>query len=280
VILSGAAEKYQFSKEEIAIMCASHYGEKHHIKTIESILQKIGLTEEHILGGTVTSLSTAYALELASKQTELNPMYSDCSGKHAGFLSVCQNSEYPTDSYKELQHPIQQELLAVISKMCDINKEDISIGIDGCSVPVHAMPLKNMALAYARLANPSLLESSYKNAADTIYEAMIKHPEMISGTHGFCTDLIAATNGKLVGKVGAEGVYCIGIKDTDIGFAIKTESGSMAVLPPAVIQVLKELNVLTKEELESLSKFSPKPNLNDLKMQVGEMRAAFELEKV
>lgn len=278
VILSGAADKYKFTKAEIAIMCASHYGEKFHIKTIESILSKIGLTEEAILGGTVTSLSADYALELAANQTQLNPMYSDCSGKHAGKLSICQHQNYPIESYKELEHPVQQEILEVIAEMCDIKKEDIAIGIDGCSVPVHAMPLKNMALAYARLANPSPLTLPYKTASEKIFEAMISHPEMISGTNGFCSELIALTNGKLVGKVGAEGIYCVGIKDKDLGFAIKMESGSMAVLPPVVLQVLQDLDILDSSELEALSKYYPMNNTNDLKQIVGEIRAVFSLK--
>lgn len=227
VILSGAAEKYGFTDKELAIMCASHYGEKFHLETVQSILSKIGLTENHILGGTVTSLNSKYVLELASKQTELNPMYSDCSGKHAGKLSICQHKNYPLETYKELAHPVQQEILKVITDMCDVKKDDIAIGIDGCSVPVHALPLKNMALAYARLANPEGLASEYKDTSEKIFTAMNKHPEMISGTDGFCTDLIAETNNKLVGKVGAEGVYCVGVKGKEriLGFLLKWNLG-------------------------------------------------------
>ncbi len=279
VILGGAADHYHFTDAEIAILCASHYGEKFHIKTIESILEKIGLTENHILGGIVNSLSYDYALKMARNQANLNPMITDCSGKHVGFLSVCQFKGFPVDSYKELSHPVQQEILDIIQKMTDMKKEDITIGIDGCSVPVHAMPLKNMALAYARLANPDSLEEPYRNTSFRIFNAMNQHPEMISGTNGFCTDLIAATNGKLVGKVGAEGVYCVGMKDKNIGFAIKMESGGMNVLPPAVIRVLKFLNLLTKSELESLAKYDCIDNTNDLNQVVGKKRAVFELDQ-
>ena len=279
VILSGAAEKYNFSDDELAIMCASHYGEKFHLKTIQTILSKIGLNENHILGGTVTSLSIDYALELARTQTELNPMISDCSGKHAGMLSTCVHKNYPLNSYKDLSHPLQQDILKIVAEMANVKAEDIGIGIDGCSVPVHAMPLKNMAQAYARLANPDRLPEKYRDASRRIFAAMNKHPEMISGTNGFCSDLISKSNKKLVGKVGAEGVYCVGIKDRDIGIAMKMESGSMAVLPPAVLRVLQQLEILNEEELESLVIYNPIANANDLKTKVGEIRAVFELEK-
>ena len=134
VILSGAAEKYNFTDAEIAIMCASHYGEEFHIKTIKSILNKIDLNEDHLLGGIVNSLSADYALKMARNQMELNTMITDCSGKHVGKLSVCQHKNYSVESYKELSHPVQQEILQVITDMTDVAKEDISIGNDD---PIH-----------------------------------------------------------------------------------------------------------------------------------------------
>jgi len=279
VILSGAADKYNFSDDEIAIMCASHYGEPFHLKTVKSILTKIGLSEEHILGGTVTSLNPEYALKLAYDHADLNSMYTDCSGKHAGKLSICQHKNYPLETYKELSHPVQQAILKVIAEIADVNTKDIAIGIDGCSVPVHALPLKNMALAYARLANPENLSNAYKETSERIFKAMVNEPEMISGTNGFCTDLIAASHKKLVGKVGAEGVYCVGVKDKGIGIAIKMESGNMDVLPPAVISILKAFDVLTEEELDSLSKYNPISNTNDLNQKVGEVKAVFDIKK-
>jgi L-asparaginase II len=278
VILSGAAQHYSFTKAELAIMCASHYGEAFHTQTIQSILSKIGLTQDHILGGSVRSLSTDYAFEMAEKNMELNPMISDCSGKHAGKLSVCVHKGYPLESYKELNHPMQQEVLQSLAEMAEVAIDEIQIGIDGCSVPVHALPLKNMALAYAKLANPDNLSLEYKQASEKIFNAMVAHPEMISGTNGFCTELIAASNGKLVGKVGAEGVYCVGVKGKDIGIAIKMESGNMSVLPPVVLRVLEEIEVLSTDELEALSNYNPMLNSNDLQMKVGEIRAAFSIK--
>lgn len=279
VILSGAFEKYKFSKKEIAIMCASHYAEKFHLETIESILRKINLQKENILGGVVTSLNSKYALKLAGNQVELNEMYTDCSGKHVGMLSVCKMKGYPVENYPDKNHPVQKDILKIISTYTDVSENEIEIGIDGCSVPVHALPLKNMAQAYARLSNPELFKEENREASEIIFESMTNHPEMVSGTGGFCTDLIAATNKRLIGKVGAEGVYCVGIKDKNIGIAIKIESGSMAVLPPAVISVLKQLKLISESELKALSKYETMDNLNDLETKVGEINAVFELTK-
>jgi L-asparaginase II len=108
---------------------------------------------------------------------------------------------------------------------------------------------------------------------------MNQHPEMIAGTNGFCSELIANTNGKLIGKIGAEGIYCVGLKNEGIGIALKIEDGNMQRIPPVVIKLLEELHVLTKQELDSLRKYSPISNLNDLGNKVGEVRANFELTK-
>lgn len=276
VFLSGAFEKYKFTKKEIAVICSSHYGEDPHLEAVRSILKKIGADESYFRGGLATSLKTEYALELASKGITPSAILSDCSGKHSGMLAVCKHKGYSTSDYLAPEHKCQQEILEAISYMCQIDKKDIKIGIDGCSAPVHAMPLYNMALSYARFANPTDISDNYKNACTLIFDAMTSEPFMISGTDGFCTNLIKNTNKKLIGKVGAEGVYCIGVKDKNIGIAVKIESGSMAVLPVVVMKILNYLGLLTNEENIALSKYIKIENKNDNNLTVGFVETAFE----
>lgn len=280
VILSSAYRQYELSLKEVAVMCASHYGEDFHRKTVEEILTKIGLNKEFILGGSVASLSKEIAFLQAWNNQQPDQLFNDCSGKHAGFLAVCRKKGYTVKDYLEAEHPVQKEVLDIISKVCQYPKENIKLGVDGCSVPVHALPLFNMALGYARLAKPDNFQSDYEEASNTIFKAMNQHPEMIAGTNGFCSELIRNTNGKLIGKIGAEGVYCIGLKKTGIGIALKIEDGSMNRIPPVVIKILNDLKVLTKDELRSLKKYSPMDNLNDKNIKVGEISASFKLEKM
>jgi L-asparaginase II len=279
VITSGAYDHFHFSAREVAIMCSSHYAEPFHRETVESILKKTGLNRDYILGGTVTSLNSQYALQLARENVELTPLFSDCSGKHAGMLAVCVHRGYNLTSYLEADHPCQLGILQALSEMCAVPKKSISLGIDGCSAPVHAMPLKKMATGFARLANWSETPERYIAGARIIFEAMNKHPEMVSGTGGFCTELIRHTNGKLIGKIGAEGVYCIGLHKHNIGIAIKIESGNMAMLPPIVISVLEQLDVLNPQELELLNSYRVVQNVNDLEKVVGAITPVFTLKK-
>lgn len=145
-------------------------------------------------------------------------------------------------------HPLQQELTQLIAATCRYEEDEIAIGIDGCSVPVYALPISQMAQGYARLATPANLPAEQQTAAESIFKAMNKHPLLIRGTNGFCTELIANTHDKLIGKIGAEGVYCIGIKNKNTGIAVKVEDGSIKSLPPAVIEVLNQLGLLDSQE--------------------------------
>jgi L-asparaginase II len=275
VVTSGAYTDFGLNEKELAVICSSHYAEDFHIEAVQSILNKIDLKKENILGGIVHSLKNEIALKQAVSGIKIDERFSDCSGKQSGMLAVCRKRDYSLNDYLDPHHQCQQEILSDIGKFCEIDKRDFSIGIDGCSAPVHALPLKNMAIGFRNLSNPNKLSNENKQAADLIFRSMNRFPEMISGTDGFCTELIKHSNGKLVGKVGAEGVYCVGIKDSNIGIALKIESGSMAVIPPVILKVLIKLNILDESEIEALKRYVEMENLNDKGTVVGKIQAVF-----
>jgi L-asparaginase II len=276
-VRSGGMEHFGFTDKELAIFCASHYAEPFHMETLENILEKINLSEKNLLCGVTTSLKLEYAFELARRDVPLNQLYNDCSGKHLGMLALCQHRNYPIDHYISPDHPAQEEIISTFADFCEIPAEDIQIGIDGCSAPVFALPIYHMALAYLKLSNPDSLENmqKYGSACKRIFRAMTMYPEMIAGTNGFCTELMTHTNGKLIGKVGAEGVYCVGVKDKGLALAVKIDDGSMAVLPSVVIQLLSDFDLLTEEEKEKLTGLWFKDVLNDRKMIVGVQKPCF-----
>lgn len=279
VVLSGTADRFGFSDAELSIMCASHYGEEFHRETVAGIMKKIGQPVDSLLCGSTLSIKHEYALELVAQNFKLNPTNSDCSGKHAGMIATCIHKGYSLDGYIDESHILQREVLKAVSDMCEIDEDSIYIGVDGCSVPVHGMPLYNMALGYAKLANPEGLDEDYMKACERVFNAMNKHPEMIAGTDGFCTELLKHTNGKLVGKLGAEGVYCIGVKDRDIGLAIKIEDGNYSrALWPAVIRCLEDLGVLDEDEANALERFREIDNKNNVDSVIGKVYPVFHLK--
>jgi len=279
VILSGAAKRFGFSDAELSIMCASHYGEQFHRDTVTGIMERIGLSINSLLCGTTQSIKPSYALELAAQHFKLNPTNSDCSGKHAGMLATCIHTGLSIHDYTSETHTLQKDILKSVSTICEINEKNIQLGTDGCSVPVYGMPLYNMALGFAKFANPQDLDKEYKSACEQIFRAMNKHPEMVAGTDGFCTELLRCTHGKLVAKLGAEGVYCIGVKDRDIGLAIKIEDGNNTrAMWPTVLRCLEDLKVLNEEELNSLEKYKELDNKNNFGDIIGKVFPVFHLK--
>jgi len=135
-----------------------------------------------------------------------------------------------------------------------------------------------MAQAYARLTTPEQLDEPYQSACKTIVDAMNAYPEMIAGTNGFCTEFLKHTHGRFCAKLGAEAVYCIGVRDRDIGIAVKIEDGGYRALYPAVMHVLMQLDLLSAQEIEALRPFIEPPNLNDHGRAIGTITPNFRLQ--
>lgn len=280
VFMSGAEEMYHFRDEEISLMCASHYGQDFHREVVDSILDKIGLRMENLLCGATYSLKQEYRTAQIAEHVELTPANTDCSGKHGGMLAACLAKGYSIENYNSQDHPVQKDIKKIISDFCEIEEEKIIIGVDGCGVPVHGMPLYNAALGFAKLSCPDGLEPKLRDSCERIFTAMNNAPEMVAGTEGFCTELIKNTNGKLIGKLGADGVYCIGVKGMNIGIAVKIEDGNyIRAIPPVVMRCLEDLGVLSDSEIESLEPFRKGYIINNLNSIVGEVNAVFHLDK-
>lgn len=280
VFISGADKKYKFEDEEIALMCASHYGEDMHREVLEKILNKIGLSMDSLLCKGSYSISEEYKKFQIANHIELTPGNSDCSGKHSGMLASCLAKGYSIENYNLPDHPIQQDIKKVIADLCEIDEEKIVIGIDGCGVPVHGMPIYNAAFAFSKFACTDGLTPELKDSCDRIFKSINNAPEMIAGTNGFCTDLVKNTNGKLIGKLGADGVYCLAIKGIDVGIAIKIEDGNYSrVIPPVVMRCLEDIGALTTEEIKSLEKYRSEDLKNSLNETVGKVNPAFHLSK-
>lgn len=275
LLLAKADRYFGFTPAEIAIMCASHYCEPNHMETLVGIMKKASLDESMLLCGSSISLKLEQALDLAAHHVKLTSLYNDCSGKHLGMLALCRFKNYPVKDYILPTHPLQQEILNTFADFCHIHLEDVTIGIDGCSAPVFALPLYHMARAYVQLACPGLFKPMYQEACDQVFQAMTAHPLMISGSGGFCSQLIAAANGKLIGKVGADGVYCVGIKGKNLGLAVKIEDGNMGPLPTVVLEILDRFDVFTEQEKKQLEFFHTREVLNDRQVVVGYQRACF-----
>jgi L-asparaginase II len=286
LITSGTAEHFGFSAREIAIACGSHSGEPIHVETVQSMLQRIGLNETALRCGVHVPFSADVAQELARQQQSPSVLQNNCSGKHAGMLAVAIQKGAPTETYDQWSNAIQQEIGKVVSLFSDTAIDEIAIGTDGCGVPVFGVSVGAMALMYARLVRPPEdFAPVIADACRQVVAAMIEFPEMVGGTkERLDTELIRIGKGRLISKIGAEGVYTVGVLPSEkwpkgLGLALKIEDGDAhRARPPAVIEALRQLGVFSDDELEALSGYSPIVIKNRRGERVGETRAAFDLK--
>jgi len=286
LLTSGAADRFGFTVQEIAIACGSHSGEPGHVETVRSILGKIGVDESALKCGVHEPFSAEVARELARKQKPPNVLQNNCSGKHAAMLALAVHVGAPTGSYDDWGNPVQQAIAKTVAEFSDIPVEQMAVGVDGCGVPVFGVPVRDMALMYARLVSPSKsFDDATRTACRRIIKAMINFPEMVGGAKDrLDTELIKAGQGRLISKIGAEGVYTVGVLPSaewpnGLGVALKIEDGDdHRARPPAVIEALRQLNVLAKSELIALASYAPTIIRNRRGERVGEVRAAFTLE--
>ena len=225
---SGAANYFDFTDQEIAIMCASHEGHKVHLETVRGILRKIGCDESMLqCGGHVPSLASAfvYCVEAGTSLYPFHePIYNNCSGKHAGMLALCTFLKVPQDTYLEPSHPVQMLIRQAASDVFQLPLESMHIGVDGCSAPAIAMPIENAALGYARLSLPEVYADAHRrDAVRRMARAVGAHPEMVQGEGCFDTMLMSCYRGRLIAKRGAAGAYCVSLLGQGVGFVCKLD---------------------------------------------------------
>lgn len=270
VLEAGAKEAYNLSLAEIALLCASHNGEAIHTDAVHALLARIGESEQALTCGSHYPFHKGTTHTMLLNNTPATTIHNNCSGKHAGMLVLAHCLNKSTDGYAQLTHPVQQAMLAVVARMAELIPTEIATGIDGCGVPVFNLPLERLALAYAKLG-------TQPGAAATICEALAAHPEYLAGEDRYDTHLIRVTNGRVLGKMGAEGVFALTVPAKKIGVAIKIEDGNFRALYPAVTETLMQLNIISQAEYEVLNDWHNPVIYNHAGTEVGKIVPCFTI---
>lgn len=301
---------YGLSAREIAILCASHTGSDDHVAVVSELQRKTGVAEDDLLCGIHPPADRAARERLEQDHSMPTPNRNNCSGKHTGMLAQAALRHLPGEDYINPSHPIQQVIRQTFSEMCGVKQKDIVTGVDGCSAPNFAVPLARFALAFARLVDPRDLPGPRADACSRITNAMLSHPEMISGPDRFDTVLLQLGQGRIISKAGAEGYQAIGLVpgalwkgSPGIGIALKVSDGdtqdyqkvmhaqfdgdepfhlteydaSERARPCAVVELLRQLKALDGNSLHALEHYSARPIYNWRKIPVGEIRSAFHV---
>src|SRR5438093_606051 len=292
LVEDGAAVRFGLTSQELAVACASHSSEPGQVAQVRDLLAKIDCSERDLLCGPHPPLSERVASDYSTRGVRITAVHSNCSGKHAGMLALARHHGWPTEFYTRLEHPVQQRCLAEVGRWTEVPVGDIKTAVDGCGVVCYGLPLRNMAWAYARLGN---VEFGMRNAelpgqtargttptntfrtphsAFRIVEAMLRHPELIAGEGRPCTELMRAHPGRVIAKVGAEGVYCALLTQQGLGVALKVTDGHAIASALAIAAVLEELGLRPRPP-----SLTARPSVNTRGETVGELRVKGGLEQ-
>ncbi len=292
----GGVEHFGFTPRELSLGCASHNGSALHVQTVQAMQKKVGIAESHLHCGAHMPDDVDEFKSMIVNNRKPTPNYNNCSGKHTAMLAHAKMRELPLDNYLDIQHPIQQDILATFAEMCKIDQSKVELGTDGCSAPNFAVPLFNAALGMARLCDPRELSAARAEACHKITAAMSAFPEMVSGYGEFDEQLMRVGEGKIVCKRGAEGYQIVGVMpgvispdSPGIGIAFKVSDGdashksddlesSNRVRPAVTLEILRQLGAISSKQEQALAGFGPVKEIKNHKgLVTGQSRPVFEL---
>jgi L-asparaginase II len=275
IVRSGAAAHYGLTEGEIAIIAGSHSGEPHHIATVQSILAKAKIPEAALRCGAAPARDEETATAMLRAGEPFTPIHNNCSGKHAGLLMLSRELGVDYEGYLEPSHAAQTYVWAAFARMIDEPEGSLELATDGCGFGVPAIPLRVLAMLFARLATLGCLRAQDADALDIVRNAMRRHPQFVGGTRHFDTALMRLSEGSLVAKRGAEGIEGIASLGTGYGAAIKIIDGSVRALAPAVIGLLQRSEMLRGVPEESLAALTPTYVRNAAGNIVGRIAVSF-----
>jgi L-asparaginase II len=241
-VAAGGIERFGYTAAQVALLCASHSGEPRHVEAVAAMLAQSGSTADELQCGTHAPGHYEVRGELPPPPP-WSPLAHNCSGKHSGMLAYCVLCGAPKASYLAFDHPLQQAIRRSVAHFTGTPEAQLVAGIDGCSAPNYAVPLSGLARGYARLA-AGRDDAAYARAPRILADAMVAHPEMVSGDGRIDLALMRAGRGDWVAKIGAEGVQAIGVRSSGWGIAIKVIDGAKRGLHPATVEVLDQLGLL------------------------------------
>ena len=250
--------------ELLALACASHSGEEFHLDGVRRILAGAGLDETALQTPPAWPLDDAATERLLRTGGTKTPIQMNCSGKHAAMLASCVANGWPTETYLDPEHPLQQ---AIAEAFADLTGGPVSyVAVDGCGAPLLGTSLRGLARAF------SVLATSDRPEERRVAEAIRSHPEYVSGTTRDELALLRAIPGAIA-KAGAESCYAVALADGR-SFALKTDDGAARARPVVMAALLNRLGVDTEPgvDTDAVRRTGAAPLLGGTAV-VGEIRA-------
>ena len=255
LITSGAADAHGLNTKQLALACASHQGAPMHVERVNRWLSDLGLGDEALCCGPQTSRDTDLKLAMIRAHDAPCRVHNNCSGKHAGFLTLARHLGAGPD-YVDPAHPVQVACLDAFETVT--GQDSPGFGIDGCSAPNFATTMHGMARAMSWFATASHRSDSMSTAAARLVEAMYAHPELVAGEGRACTRLMRAAKEPVALKTGAEGYFIAILPKRGLGVAVKAADGATRAAECAIAALLVRLEVLDFTHPEVAAFLTPK----------------------
>jgi L-asparaginase II len=290
---AGGVKEFDLTSAELAIMGGSHSGEDLHVRTLQGILRRAGVSQQALgCGSEGAPLDALTAARLARDGEKAGVLRHMCSGQHTSVLLLCKIHGWPVEEYWLSDHPAQRLYAATVARVFSTTPELLTMSTDACGVPTYAFPLHEVARAFAMLADPAAIpaidpRSTLAPALIQIRDALLANPEMIAGSRDrIDTSVMKAAPGRIVAKGGAEGLRGFALLPSDdraaSGLALKIEDGGgfERAISAASVEALAQVGALDPAALRALGRYHRPAALDPRGDRVGEAVAEFDLAPV
>tara|TARA_R110002020_G_scaffold8966_19_gene36008 strand:+ start:4808 stop:5815 length:1008 start_codon:yes stop_codon:yes gene_type:complete len=272
LVESGAADAYGFGDKELAISCASHSGEDEHVVLAASMLERAGRDASALECGSHWSSDQKTLIHQARTLDRPSALHNNCSGKHSGFVCTCSHVGYEVEGYVNYDHPLQADLRATMESLTGATLAQDNCGIDGCSIPTYAVPLRGLAHGFAKMVTGLGLEPVRAKASRRLMDACMAEPFYVAGTKRACTKLMQVAPGKIFAKTGAEGVFIAALPEQGIGMAVKCEDGTTRAAESMIFALIARYFDKDGETHATLMQMANHQMTNWNGMHVGDVR--------
>ncbi|MBQ2690610.1 MAG: asparaginase [Clostridia bacterium] len=277
-IAMGLDREFGLTDTECAIFAGSHTAQDVHVNALESIMRKAGIDENDLIMKPAVPADVQSNEERIRKGIPPRKVFHNCSGKHLSLMLLQRRLTGSVKGYHEISSPAQQTVLRAMAIASEVDKEDIGIGIDGCGVPVFAVPIKNIACAFKNLARPEkMADEELAEAARRFVPMINANPIMLRGRGFICGNINRDQN--LIGKGGAMGVYGVALKEEGLGISLKIADGTDYLWPFLLAGIFREIGYNKQETLDMLYSLNSGIIRNDNDLVVGEAKNVFELKR-
>ncbi|KAF7518453.1 hypothetical protein G7054_g13451 [Neopestalotiopsis clavispora] len=293
ILETGAFDPTVSDGADLGLICASHSAEDRHLERTYDMLKRLGAKETDLRCGGHAALSDKVNRAWIKNDFVPGPATNNCSGKHCGMIAGSKALGAPIEDYHLPHHPMQIRVKEVVRDLTapNIGTDEVQWALDGCNLPAPAFPLRCMAGMYASFADAADVNLDITTERHThmarIFNAMAGYPEYVGGDDRYCTELMRAYTPSLVGKVGADGCYGVGIRasaDTArlgatgaLGIAVKIEDGSLEILYAAVTEILEQLQIGASDQRKKLDNFHHLERRNTANIVTGKVTMALSV---